>query len=188
MRLNRIISFSMALLLLSITFVGCSVQRYDAEIYSYVNDRLVPTFLENNKLSGISYTNPEYDEDEALKDDNYAVPKYLGYPDAPTSRTFIITDEETFNSMYVEGALEVDFEKEMVILYMYRTSTHRSRVFKIDKIEVEGDTLNIYFKQKFDKDKIGVSDAVMRYQRCMTVKMKKIEVSTVNFIKILPKF
>ncbi len=176
----------MALLLLAIVvFAGCSVQRYDAEINSYCKDWLDPTFLENNKLSGVSYTNPEYDEEEALKDDNYAVPKYLADPDAPTSRTFIITDEETFNSMYVEGALEVDFEKEMVILYMFPDTKPSSRIYKIDKIKVEGDILNIYFKEKFDLKKLGLGDSVMRYQRCMTVKMEKTEVSTVNFIKVV---
>lgn len=52
MRLKKTISFIMALLLLSMTLVGCSVMRYDAEIYSYVNDCLAPTFLKATDWEG----------------------------------------------------------------------------------------------------------------------------------------
>ena len=189
MRLKKIISFTLALLLLSITLVGCSVVRYDAELYSYVNDWLDPAFLENNRLGNVNYRNPDYDRDladEAYDEGReYEVPRFFNYPDNPETRSFIITDQETFDSMFVEDAIEVDFEKEMVLLYMFRTGASTSRNYKIEEITVEeGEmSISVTYAWNWDVDVKGVANNIYPYHRCMAVKMKKAEVTTADFIE-----
>lgn len=184
MRHKKIISFTLALILLSLALAGCSVVRYDAEIYSYVNDWLDPAFLENNRLGNVDYENPDYDRDLAYAAEaegwEYEVPPVFYYPDNPDTRTFIITDQEAFDSMFVEGAIEVDFEKEMVLLYMFGTCQPASRDYRIDEIEVQDRLASVYFAVV---RKRGYKGSVRGYHRCIAVKMKKIEVTTANFIQ-----
>ena len=186
MRLKKIISFTLALLLLSITLVGCSVVRYDAELYSYVNDWLDPAFLENNRLGNVNYRNPDYDRDLADEAEaegwEYEVPPIFIYPDNPDTRSFIITDQETFDSMFVEDAIEVDFEREMVLLYMFSSCYPKSRdYYHLDKIKVKDELVTVYFARDNDRS----NDSVYSYHRCMAVKMKKAEVTTANFEYVL---
>ena len=188
MRHKKIISFTLALILLFLALVGCSVVRYDAEIYSYVNDWLDPAFLENNRLGNVDYENPDYDRDLADEAEaeglTYEIPKYFNFPDNPDTRTFIITDQEAFDSMFVEGAIEVDFEKEMVLLYMFRSwQPPRVDYYCIDKIKVQDELVNVYFAKENKENRR--KDSVYSYHRCIAVRMKKIEVTTANFEYVL---
>ncbi len=181
MKLKKIISFGMALLLLAMVFAGCSVQRYDAEIYSYVNDWLDPAFLENNKVSSSRFENPDYNEDEAENNAYYDVPKYLSDSTAPQTRMLIFTDQESMNAAFAENEIEVDFEEEMLLIYMFADMSPPSRTYEIKKIAVEKEVLNIHYRLVPRTD--NKKDIVGPYARCIAVKMEKVDVSTVNFIE-----
>ena len=149
-----------------------------------------PHFFESNRLGGVDYRNPDYDDAEAEAADleglEYEIPQYLRYPDNPSTRSFIITDEEIFNSIFAENTIEVDFEKEMVLLYMFETGTSTSRNYKIEEITVEEGEATVSFTYAWDweKDLKHVKDHIYPYHRCIAVKMKKTGVTTANFIRI----
>ena len=95
---------------------------------------------------------------------------------------FIITDEGVFNAVFINSPFKVNFDKEMVIVYIYTTGEPPSRGYYLKKIEADRDTINIYFKSNkrpWDDRK----DSVRPWERCMVVKMKKMDIPTVTFTK-----
>ncbi|MBR7111355.1 MAG: hypothetical protein IKC75_00295 [Clostridia bacterium] len=96
---------------------------------------------------------------------------------------FIITDEGVFHAVFIDSPFKVNFDKEMVVVYMDITSAPSSRGYYLKKIEIEGDTATVYFKSDkmpWDKRK----GSVRPWERCMVVKMKKLDVSTVVFTEM----
>ena len=61
--------------LLTTLFLTYSPLRYRTKMYSYCNEWLDPTFLENNMITSTRIDNPNYNEDEAQSLEN---PKYFG--------------------------------------------------------------------------------------------------------------
>ena len=85
--MKRIIMFSMVLLVVLGLFTGCSFNKYNARMYSKAKDLMLSSFLEDNRVSGACYPNPDYVEDaEELVD------KYLYDETSPKSRTYSLGD------------------------------------------------------------------------------------------------
>ena len=184
MKLKRILVFGIILVLIAATLLTTvlltySPLRYRAKMYSYCNEWIDPAFLESNKLS-IPYRNPNYDENEGPSTEN---PVYFEDATLPSNRTFLITDEETFRKIFTASPIKVDFEKEMILLYMFGDSSLPTRNYEIKEIEIENDTITVCFKlvsnrKPWEKRKKA---AVMTWHRCVAVKIKKIDISTVTF-------
>lgn len=182
MKLKRALIFSITLILIATTLLVTvlliySPLRYRAKMYSYCNDWISPAFLEANKVKGANYNNPAYDETQAWTEEN---PKYYRDQTAPSTRTYVITDEDTFHSIYGEGTLEVDFEKEMVLLHLF-SSGYPRREYRMKKLELKGDALNIHYKMESNGNR---KDYSLPKVKCLTVKMKKLDVSTVAFTEL----
>ena len=186
MKLKRILIFGTVLVLIAATllttvFLTYSPLRYRTKMYSYCNEWLDPTFLENNMITSTRIDNPNYNEDEALSPEN---PKYFGPPDdVPSTRTFIITEKEAFDKIFANSPVSVNFDKEMIVLYMFGNVYPSRQNYKLKKIEVEGDTATVYFKMD-KKPWDNRKNAVRIWHRCMVVKMKKMDISTVTFTEI----
>ena len=86
--MKRIISIVMVLLIVLGLFTGCLGNKYNARIYSHAEDLVLSTFLEENKVLGAFYPNPDYVDVEDLEDDEYPVDKYYQDETSPASRTF----------------------------------------------------------------------------------------------------
>ena len=169
-------AFALIAAILLTTLLIHSPLRYRAKMYSFSKEWIDPAFLDANRVKGANYKNPDYDENEAWTEEN---PKYYRDNTAPETRTYIITDEDTFRSIYAEGSLDVDFEKEMVLLHLF-SSGYPGRECKLKKLELKNDELTIYYKTESNGDK---KDHSLPKVRCLTVKMKKLDVSTVIFIR-----
>ena len=96
---------------------------------------------------------------------------------------FIITDAGVFNAVFINSTFKVNFNKEMVIVYIYTTSASSSRSYTIKKIEIDNSTATVYFKSD-KKPWDNRKGSVRPWERCMVVKMKKLDVSTVTFTKV----
>ena len=93
--------------------------QYNATMYSKSHRLVKEEFIENNKVSNAKYKNKDYNPELECDDENW-VDKYYYDEDAPKTRMFIIKDEKTFNEIFIENSMDVNFEKEMVILFMKR--------------------------------------------------------------------
>ena len=185
MKMKKILIFGIILVLIAATLLTTvlltySPLRYRAKMYSYCNEWIDPAFLEKNRLS-VPYENPDYNENEEESAEN---PMYVGDSTLPPNRTFLITNEESFREIFTASPIEINFEKEMIVLYMFGSNYTTSKNYKIAEIEVEGGSANIYYK--LDQKPWGKrrKDAVQIWHRCMVVKMKKLDISTVTVTKV----
>ena len=71
---------------------------------------------------------------------------------------------------------EIDFEKEMVLVYCYRTIYIRKQV--LEKVALDGNALNVEFNVV--KGKIGHADASAPQRRILVVKLDKLDITKVN--------
>lgn len=124
---------------------------YDAKINSHANDIIATTFLENNQIS--------------LESD---------------TKTFLITDLETYKEIFTDKAESIDFNKKMAVLHIFM-DIYPSRDYHIEKLSKEDDVLEIHFA--VEKNKWAGGDAAQPSQRSILVIMDKVDISTVTMIK-----
>lgn len=96
--------------------------------------------------------------------------------------TYVVTDAETYNTIFEKGGAEVDFEKEMVFLAVFTDCCPRP--YFVDRMSVEGNTAKIYIRLKYLLG--NAADAVQAYKRVIAVKTRKIDVENVEFYEWWP--
>lgn len=149
-------------------FTGCNGNKYNAVIYDNANEMLHKDFLKSNLTLGSRY----FDEDKLVVADDESYPKF---------RTFVVRTQEDFDSKFVEFPSDVDFEKSMICIYIF-TTIYPSRSWEINNIRFKDETLKIEFKMK--KPTYGQKDASQPQQKCLVVKMDKIDVAVMEFVQL----
>lgn len=89
---------------------------------------------------------------------------------SPETITKIIKTREQFDEAFNEFPTEVDFEKEMVIVYIFVTLVP-SRRYYLEKLKLKDNVLHIGFKE----EKPRGPDVAPPRQRCFAIKMNKVE-------------
>lgn len=171
MKKLKIVLIALALAIVPIFGVAGCGNKYHAVLYSKSNEWIDEDFLKENHVKGY-YPNDEYIEGEVDGGD-----KYIYDNDSPASRTFIITDAEKLNAIFTKCTVDVNFDKEMVILYIF--SDVYPRGYRLKTLKMDGQSLNIYYKLENKKG----NDAVMLYQRCFMVVLDKLDIEAVEFIE-----
>lgn len=97
-------------------------------------------FIDNNRLD-TEYHNPDYIEGVSPRED-----MYLYFPGEPKERTFVVRNEEEFSEIFTHEATGVDFEKDVLIVYMH-IAYYVYDVY-ITKVNVVNNTLEIEFNYK----------------------------------------
>lgn len=164
------IFLSCILTILLIACVGCSGNQYNAVLFSNAETWLSDDFLKENRVKAY-YPNENYIEGESVSAD-----KYIYEENAPTSKTFIITEKSEFDVISPKYPSTVDFERKIVILYIF-SDIYPNREYHLDKIDLQEQTLSVYYKL----EKKQGNDAVAPYQRCLMVIIDRVEIKTVNF-------
>lgn len=167
---SKFLSLGLVLIIIFGLLTGCLNNKYNAVLYSNANEWIDETFLKNNRVKAY-YLNENYIYGESDPSD-----KYIYDTTAPSSRVFIIKDEDSYNRIFSNSQLYIDFEKEMVILYIF-SDVNPTREYKLKKIEVNDEILTV----KTELERKNVDDATMPYQRCFVIKMNKVEINEVNF-------
>lgn len=168
--MKKIVSIVMMLVMCLSIVTGCKSNKYNAVMYSSVQDWISDEFLKENRVKGY-YKNEDFVEGKSDWSDSYIYDE-----DSPESRTFTITEEDKFNEIVTKHTLDVDFKNQMAILFIF--SDKSPREYHLKKVEVKEQTLDIYFKLESKK---WIKDATAPYQRCMLVILDKLEINTVNF-------
>ena len=94
-------------------------------------------FIENNRID-TEYKNPDYIEGVSPRED-----KYLYFPGEPKERIFVVRNEEEFSEIFTHEATGVDFEKDVLIVYMH-IGDYVDDVY-VTKVNVVDNTLEIEF-------------------------------------------
>ena len=131
------------------------------------------TFWRENIISGISYENENRDPDDADSE------QYITYTDVPSSRTLAIVDRETYERTF-KLRYDVDFAKEMVLVYM--TSGQPSHRFVIKDILVSGQSVSVvYDSERAHKSASGMHDATEPTRVWVVLKMDLQKFETIEF-------
>jgi len=179
MNKKKLIITVSALLLVLILGVTVSFQffyiPYNAVIYSHAEDMLLEEFLDENKIGGAFYENPDY-----VESFDYMGDRYIQYNDLPRNRTFIVKDKETFSEIFKKDAIEVDFESEMLLIYTFPDSSF-SRECYISGINMNKKMLTVKYKK--ESVPLGFGSSHAPAQRWFVIKMDKLDIEDVKFIK-----
>ena len=174
MKKRKILAIGLLLVMLLQCLIGCSdAARFKATLYSDADEWMDKAFLNENPVNGAFYRNPEYTEEKRYE----GVSKWVRVEGSPSSRTFIITTQEEFASYFPSAELEIDFEKEMVILHIFTDCVLRG--FDIEEMELVDGVLTVRVERESKHSKI--LDSVHPYPRCFLLKMKKAEIAKVVF-------
>lgn len=95
--------------------------------------------------------------------------------DLSESKTFIIEDQNMLDEIFSDFK-DVDFEKEMVIVYYYTTIYIREQ--KLEKVSLENGVLNIEFDVV--KGKPGTGDATAPQTRTCVICLDKVTATEVR--------
>ena len=171
MKKLRLTALFLALIALACSFSGCSdKQKYNVRLDMILNYLIRPEFEKENKVCAY-YRDENYSEGEDI-------PSYIYYDDEPNERTFIIRDKETYDNIFTDESLLVDFDKETIILHII-VKTNARKVL-LDKVTVKDDRVSIAFKEEKHRD--GVADSIMTSPAYLVVKIEKADIRKVEFI------
>jgi len=166
--MKKTLSLVLALITLLFCFVGCSKIEYNATIIkngiSFNAD-----WLSANLTYGAYYPNPDYNPD-----DEESEPALIDRT-SPKSRTYIIKEKTVLDEIF-ENFPDIDFAKEMVIVYCFTTIYDRERVLESVKMD-ENNILNIEFKSK---DNNGRGDASMPGTAILTIRLDRLDITEAN--------
>lgn len=143
--------------------------KYHTEYYDAVDEVMDKEFLYTNKVKAY-YRNPNYIEGVTEWFD-----RYIYAENAPTSRTFIVTDEEEFAKMFDSFPAEIDFASQMLVVYMF--SVINGRPHHMRKLKVEDGKLSIRIKE----ENCNSDDTTMPGRKCVAIVMDKTEISSAAF-------
>ena len=164
---------------LGLIFFGCEGGVSGVVLYSKAKDMINPEFFDNNRVRGASYPNPEYIEGVSPWNT-----KYYRDTESPRERVFIVNDEETFDEIFVEGALDVDLEKETVVVYFVHSINQRE--YYVSSVNYEEDKTVVSVKKKRrPEESCGrtYADSVNPYQRAFVFVFKTKNVINIEVIE-----
>ena len=170
--IKRIFPILILLSLLIGILSGCLFDKYHAKLYIFgyggtarENVWLDSDFSQNNKVYGAYYR----DDEDAYESEKDTI--------SPRSRTFIIKDQEAYNEIFLEGAIDIDFETEMIVLYTQSVSD--TDPFEIGDISIdENGVLNIQLIELC----AHIPNTHLPGQEYYAIKMQKQDISEANFI------
>lgn len=151
----------------TLTFTACStvereyVLKYNAVLYDSFSNFIDEKFQSENLISGVVY-------DE------------LDVNDCPKNRTFIVSERENFENIFVDGfsEFEVDFDSEMLVVYTFPTEYLLPA--NITNMTLNNEILTIEYSIALID---GAGSAVKPFQRWFVVKLDKLNISSVVFVK-----
>ena len=144
-------------------FAGCGNNKYNAVLYDNAAEWIHEEFLQENLTKGAKPLESDVPDDDA---------------DLPDFKTHIVTDIEKFNAIFKDFTPEVDFEKEMLIVYIC-TNIYMGSNYKLSSINLSDSILMVKVKRQ-TTGKVAHA-ASSPQQRCFVIKMDKNNIVTVNF-------
>ncbi len=151
-----------------------NVEKYHAKLYIPKKNWFKKEFLENN-LTGGMFVEGELDE--------YGIPiegTWFVVPDTyPTTRYFIINDQEKLNDIFSSFPIELNFNQQIGFLFLQTTMSVISKEYTIlSRIELVNDELSIGYSSTLDPSIPSASEPIQKY---IFVVMDRIKVDKVNF-------
>ena len=145
------------------TLIGCG-SNFNAIMYSDTKTWFKDDFLMENLTVGSHYI---IDDEVMVADETN--PKFVKY---------ILRTNEEFNSKFNKFPPMINFEDEMLLIYIFTTTF--SGPYNISEISLNNKILNIDFRA--EKSKSFGDNLSSPQQKCLVVKLDKMEITDANFL------
>lgn len=113
--------------------------------------------------------------------DSYANP-YVSVTfvkETESNSTFIFTEKEEFDKVFTRYEGVIDFDKKMVLLYIFFDCYQRNYYLK--SIDIKEQVLTVQYK--LEPALPGKHDAVQGYKRCLMVTLDKQDITSAQFLE-----
>ncbi|MFA5676541.1 MAG: hypothetical protein WDA65_08490 [Christensenellales bacterium] len=160
---KRIVALGVFLIIVIGLFSGCgNDNKYNAVLYSDATVWMHEDFLIENLTRDAVYDGIPLDD-----------PLY------PKNITHLIQSKEDFDKVFTEFPTELDFEKEMLCIYIF-SCNYMGLSYEISEMSLEDNMLKI--EVNFVMPGFGASgSATVPKQRCLAVKIDRLDIETVEF-------
>ena len=157
--MKKTLSLVLALITLLFCLVSCTKFEYNAVI---LKDGFTfnETWLESNQTLG-SLQGETHEYDDSL----------------PESRTYIIQNQAQLEEIFSDFP-EIDFDKEIVLVYCYTTVYIRKQ--RLEKVSLENGVLTVAFDVV--RGKLGHADAAAPHTRLCVIRLGKVDITEVNIM------
>ena len=147
-----------------------------------------PELIQREFLENLGISLERIDAQEEFLEANLTQNAYYGDggyagESCPKSIKHVVKDQETFDGIFAEAWIDIDFEKEMLVLCFF-TCYYMGRPYEINKISVDNQALEIKVKSVRPKGCFAypsIPDASTPMQRCFAVKMDKLDIEETEF-------
>lgn len=184
MKKLRFIAVFLAMIAIVCSFAGCSdKQKYNVKMYNISSESIDEEFARENRISGSSF-------DYANENESSEVHNSDGLP---SFRTFVIKDKQTYDCVFKDQPIVVNFDKEVIVLYTF-TDCYRNRNYTVDKIVVDNTNLVVNYKldisfwEQVSSLFVPVEDASGPFQRFLALKIEKTDITEVKFKEVSAYF
>lgn len=161
-----VMCLSVALLCIGLFGIACATKLpYNAILNSHANDLISDDFLKENRVKAYYPIDPK---------DEYT--EYIHDKDSPDTRTSTITEQQEFDEIFTKCTTPVDFENQIVILYIFGNIYPREYYLK--NIRLKDDVLEVSYELEWSNKQ----DAGMPSQWCFMLIMDKVNFTDVKFI------
>jgi len=133
-------------------------------------------FWNTNKISGVTYKNENWDPEDPSSEE------YFQDEASPPFRTFIITEKAQMDEIFTIYP-DLDFEKEMLILYIFRSS-YNNICYQQKLINVILDKKNLKIQFTIIQIKPSDKNTTTPQQTSLVIKIDKLNIDTVEFNRI----
>lgn len=169
--ISRLLYLGFVLVLGLSIFCACNK---DDNFYNDVHRLMKKDFLAQNITLGVYYDVDVYDSviDEWVK-------KPQRDTTSPETRDIIVDSEEKFSEIFNEFPVNINFEKEILVIHMFTVINGRPAL--LNKTVLKNGNLKVYFKIKPARP--GVKDTSAPGTKAIAVKIKKTELNSIEFIQ-----
>ena len=170
--------FSLILFSIIVLFAGCKKANtipYNAKlidggftegIYDHkANEKFKESFLQENKVSGASYYNDNYDPSDPYSE------KYI-YDSTSPKEIIIVIDSKEKHDQIFNCEHDIDYDNEILILRLFADT---SRSYWLNDVILENGVLKIVFNYKINSS----TEPVRHFH---IIKMEKVEYEKIEFI------
>ena len=163
MKIVRFVSFVLISVFLLSVLCSCHIDKYEAVLYDdrfgAVRKWMDEDFLAQNRVSGF------------YKDENGEIFEVKGQK-GPI--VHVLTEEEQYNIIFSNSPIEIDFDKKMVIVYIFTDNSQRN--YSLESVSIIEGTLSM----KIERYNSKIDDSVWPYQRCFMIVLNKSEITDVD--------
>lgn len=149
-------------IILMVSLLSCTKNKYHFTLYDNINDNIKYDFKEKHITRFACFNRIPYND--------------ISYP---KDYTLIIETNEKLNEIFNNVPFEINFDKQIAVLYVY-TTNYAASSCELEKVKIIDNKCDIYVKENLGPK--GTGSASIPTTRFIIITLNKINECNYNFI------